>query len=102
MDVVGKYGKAIIYNDDVEQEAISQVYALMNDKMIEGSTVRIMSDIHAGAGCVIGYTATLTDKVVPNLVGVDISCGLLGFNLGHKKDIKLKFDKLDKFIRKNI
>ena len=76
MEVVGKYGKAVIYNDTVEQEAISQIINLLNQPMAENSHVRVMPDIHAGAGCVIGYTAKLTDYVVPNLIGVDIGCSV--------------------------
>lgn len=98
----GKYESAVIYTDEVEQEALSQIYNLLNQEFSKNSHVRIMSDVHAGAGCVIGYTAKITNQIVPNLIGVDINCGLLGFNLGHKKDLKLKFDKLDNFIRNNI
>ena len=102
MELKGDYGKAIIYTEDIENEAVQQIITLLNQPMAEGADVRIMPDVHAGSGCVIGYTAKLTDKVVPNLIGVDINCGLLGFNLGHKKNLKLKFDKLDNFIRENI
>ena len=76
MEVVGKYGKAVVYNDTVEQEAISQIINLLNQPMAENAHVRVMPDIHAGAGCVIGYTAKLTDYVVPNLIGVDIGCSV--------------------------
>lgn len=102
MEVNGKYSKAVIYNDNVEQEAISQVVNLLNQPMSENANVRIMSDVHAGAGCVIGYTAKLTDKIVPNLIGVDIGCGVTAYRLGNKKDIKAKFEKLDSFIRNKI
>ena len=79
MELNGKYGTAIVYTDDIEQEAISQIINLLNQPMANEANIRIMPDCHAGAGCVIGYTAKLTDKIVPNLIGVDINCGLLGF-----------------------
>ena len=100
MKIKGKYAEAIIYNDEVEQEAISQIFNLLNQEFSKDSHVRIMPDVHAGAGCVIGYTAKLKDKIVPNLIGVDGSCGLLGYNLG--KNLDYQFDRLDEFIKKNI
>jgi RNA-splicing ligase RtcB len=102
MEVKGKYGSAIIYTDEVENEAISQIINLLNQPMAEDAHVRIMPDCHAGAGCVIGYTAKLTGKIVPNLIGVDIGCGVLAYKLGKRSEIGEKFDKLDKFIRTNI
>ncbi len=70
-----------------------------NQEIFKDSRIRIMPDVHAGKGCVIGYTANLTDKIVPNLIGLDIGCGILVTCLG-KMDIS--FDKLDKFIRRSI
>jgi len=102
MELKGKYGKAIVYNNNVEQEAISQVINLLNQPMAENANIRIMPDVHAGAGCVIGYTAKITNQIVPNLIGVDIGCGVTAYKLGNKKDIKSKFDKLDKYIREKI
>ena len=71
----------------------------MNHVSSENSKISIMPDVHAGKGCVIGYTSTLSSKTIPNLIGVDIGCGVLGFNLGA---IKPNFEDLDKFIRTNI
>jgi len=99
MELQGKYGKAIVHTDEIESEAISQIIQLLNQPMSQGAHVRIMPDVHSGAGCVIGYTARLTDKIVPNLIGVDIGCGVIAWKLGK---ITQKFDKLDKFIREFI
>lgn len=99
MELQGKYGKAIVHTEEIESEAISQIISLLNQPMSDGAHVRIMPDVHSGAGCVIGYTARLTDRIVPNLIGVDIGCGVISWKLGK---IPQKFDKLDKFIRKNI
>lgn len=75
IELRGKYGEAKVFTDVVDQESISQVISLLNQPYIEGSRVRMMPDIHAGAGCTIGTTITITDKICPNLVGVDIGCG---------------------------
>lgn len=74
IEIVGKYNVAKVYTDNIEQAAYAQVLNLMNQKFAEGSTFAIMPDCHAGAGCVIGLTMKIVDKVVPNLVGVDIGC----------------------------
>lgn len=100
MEIKGKYSEAIVFNDEVEQTAISQIYSFVNCKAFEGSKIRIMSDVHAGAGSVIGFTSTFTDKIVPNVVGVDICCGVASVKIG--KAPGLQFEHLDKFIRQNI
>lgn len=100
MNLTGKYGTAVVYTDEVEQTATSQIINLMNQPMAKGANVRIMPDVHAGAGCVIGFTSKLTDKIVPNLIGVDIGCGVTTYLLGHKKD--MNFEALDNFIKKNV
>lgn len=99
MEVQGKFGTAIVYTDDIEEMAISQITTLLDQPMAENAHVRIMPDVHAGAGCVIGYTAKLTGKVVPNLIGVDIGCGVTAWNLGLRAEIGDNFEKLDAIIR---
>lgn len=98
MVLSGKYGSAIVYNDYVEETAVSQIINLLNQPMSKDANVRIMSDVHAGAGCVIGYTAYLTDKVVPNLIGVDIGCGVLAIKLKERPNL----DELENLISKNV
>ena len=102
MELKGKYGTATVHTDLIESSAISQIITLLNQPMADGAHVRIMPDVHAGAGCVIGYTARVTGKIVPNLIGVDIGCGVVSYKLGNTAFIGEKFDKLDKFIRNNI
>jgi tRNA-splicing ligase RtcB len=75
-EVKGFYNTAIVYADNVDAKAIAQIEDLCNQEFTTGSKIRIMSDVHSGAGCTIGTTMTITDTVVPNLVGVDIGCGL--------------------------
>lgn len=72
----GKYNSAKIFTDVIESSAEGQIQKLLDLSFISGSQIRIMPDIHAGAGCTIGTTMTITDKVIPNLVGVDIGCGM--------------------------
>jgi len=102
IELRGQYGRAKVFNDAIEETAVGQIIQLLSQPMAKDAHVRIMSDVHAGAGCVIGYTAKLTDKVVPNLIGVDIACGVTSWKLGKRHEFKLKFDELDKFIRNKI
>lgn len=83
----GKYTEAHVFTDELEDLAHTQIRDVCNHPAFEGSRVRIMPDVHAGAGCVIGFTAELkTDKVIPNLIGVDIGCGVLTSRLSGLPD----------------
>ena len=88
-----------IFTKDIEEVAIEQINLLLEQESFKDCKVRIMPDVHAGKGCVIGFTADLGDKVIPNIVGVDIGCGMLCVNLGHDE---LNLEKLDKVINENI
>lgn len=78
IELNGKYTNAKIFTDNVESEAIGQILGLCNHPAFEGAKIRVMPDVHAGAGCTIGTTVVLDKKmVVPNIVGVDIGCGIL-------------------------
>ena len=92
IEIKGKVNTALCYAKVVEDEAIEQIRRMCDYPMTEGSKIRIMPDVHAGKGCTIGTTMTITDKAVPNVVGVDIGCGMYTVNLG-KQPIDLeKFD----------
>ena len=88
-----------IFTENIEPEALNQIYTLVKQPAFANCKVRIMPDVHAGAGCVIGFTADLGDKVIPNIVGVDIGCGMLTVELGN---IEIDFTALDSAIRKCI
>lgn len=88
-----------IFTDDIEQEAINQINELLDQEAFKDSKIRIMPDVHAGKGCVIGFTGNLGDKVIPNIVGVDIGCGMLCVELGN---IDLNLERLDKIIREYV
>ena len=90
--ITGKVNSAICYAKVVEEEALDQIKRMCDSTMSEGSKIRVMPDVHSGKGCTIGTTMTITDKVVPNVVGVDIGCGMLTVNLGK---IDIDFKKLD-------
>lgn len=98
-EVTGKYASAIIYTDMVDQTSVGQVIELCNQEFVQGQRIRLMPDIHAGAGCTIGTTMTIGDKIVPNLVGVDIGCGMAVAVL---KETHIELQKLDKIIRQYI
>lgn len=90
-----------IFTSNIEQETINQINTLLDQPAFQDCKVRIMPDVHAGAGCVIGFTADLGDKVIPNIVGVDIGCGMLTVKL-HLNGTEIDFEKLDKVIRKKV
>ena len=92
IEIKGKINTALCFAKVVEEEAIEQIRRMCDYPMTEGSKIRIMPDVHAGKGCTIGTTMTITDKVVPNVVGVDIGCGMYTVNLGKQK---INLEKLD-------
>lgn len=97
--LTGKYTDAIIYASIVDDGTLEQTKALINQPFMKASKVRIMPDCHVGKGVSIGTTLTITDKIVPNLVGVDIGCGILCVKL---KDTYINLEKLDTFIHEHI
>lgn len=98
----GKYGTAKIFTDNTDDETISQLINLLNQEFTQDLKIRIMPDTHAGKGCVIGTTMTINDKIVPNLVGVDIGCGMKVVKLAGIKKEKLDLNKLDEVIRSHV
>lgn len=99
IELHGKYAVAKVFTDIVDEASISQVINLLNQPYIESCVVRMMPDIHAGAGCTIGTTMTINDKICPNLVGVDIGCGMETVRI---KENFIEPAKLDKVIRADI
>ena len=92
LEIKGKVNTALCYAKVVEDEAIDQIRRMCDYAITEGSKIRIMPDVHAGKGCTIGTTMTITDKAVPNVVGVDIGCGMYTVNLGK---VDIDFEKVD-------
>ena len=99
IELKGKYGSAYVYTDVVDEASVSQVISLLNQPYAENAHLRMMPDIHAGMGCTIGTTMRVSDKICPNLVGVDIGCGMETVKLREKH---IELQKLDKLIRQNI
>lgn len=97
--VKGTFNEAKIFTDNVEQGAIGQIIELCNQEFVKDSKIRIMPDTHAGKGCTIGTTMTIQSKIVPNLVGVDIGCGMETIRVSQKD---IDFQKLDDVIRKHV
>jgi len=91
--------ETIIYAETIEYEAYEQIKKLIDFEAYQNSKIRIMPDVHAGKGCTVGTTIKITDKVTPNLVGVDIGCGMLTIKL---KDKFINFQKVDEIINKYI
>lgn len=100
-ELAGKYNKAVVYTDELESGAIGQIITLLNQPESAESTIRIMPDAHQGAGSTIGTTMTIKDTVVPNLVGVDIGCGLSVAIVAIRPE-DVSFDQVDAAIRRFI
>lgn len=99
IEITGAYSTAKVFTDIMEESAAIQIETLCNQPFTQNSKIRIMPDVHAGAGCVIGFTANLGEMVIPNIVGVDIGCGMLTVDMG--KDT-FPFAQLDAAIRQHV
>ncbi len=102
LEIKGIYADAVVLSDEIDKLAKAQIQQLADHPISKNAHIRIMPDVHAGLGCVIGYTAKLTDIVIPNLIGVDIGCGVLAFDFDGL-DLKVKdFETIDRIIRNSI
>ena len=100
MELDTKYGKIKIFTKNIEEAAYSQIVKMSNSRLGENAHIRIMPDVHKGRGCTIGTTMLITDKICPNLIGVDIGCGV---NIVFvKENLAGKVEALDEIIRKYI
>ena len=99
IEIKGRYNTATCYCDEIEEAARQQIQDLCDQRVFAGSRIRIMPDVHAGKACTIGTTMTIEDKAVPNLVGVDIGCGMETVLLEEKR---IDFDRLDRVIREQV
>lgn len=97
--IEGKYNNAICYCGELEKAAAGQIKAVCDQEVFADSKIRIMPDVHAGMGCTIGTTMTISNKVVPGMVGVDIGCGMETIRI---KEKDIDFNKLDSLIRSEI
>ena len=97
--IEGKFNTAKVFTDNIDENCTNQIKGILDLEIFKDSQIRIMPDCHAGAGCVIGFTANLGDKIIPNIVGVDIGCGMLTIELGK---IDIDYNKLDQLIRKYV
>lgn len=98
LEIKGKVNTAICYAKVIEEEAIEQIQRMCDYEFTQDSKIRIMPDVHAGKGCTIGTTMTVRDKAVPNIVGVDIGCGMYTVNLGKESIDLQKLDEAAHFV----
>ena len=98
-EIKGKINTAVCYASVVESAAVEQIRRMCNYEITAGSKIRIMPDVHAGKGCTVGTTMTVTDKVVPNIVGTDIGCGMYTVNIGQ---IRVDFAEIDRVARNGL
>ena len=99
IELTGKFNSAKVFTDIIDQASVAQIIELCSQEFTIGEKIRMMPDVHAGMGCVIGTTMTITDKIVPNLVGVDIGCGMETIKI---KEKHIELMQLDKLIYSNI
>lgn len=99
IEVKGTFAAAKVFAKTVEQSALDQIELLCSQEFTKGAKIRIMPDVHTGAGCTIGFTANLGEMVIPNIVGVDIGCGMLCVKLGK---VDIDFNKFDEIVRKYV
>ena len=99
IEIVGQYNTAICYTGELEEAAAGQIKAVCDQSAFADCKIRIMPDVHAGMGCTIGTTMTITDKIVPGMVGVDIGCGMETVRIAEKD---IDFAKLDALIHTKI
>lgn len=99
IELNGKYNSAKVFTDVIDNASIAQIIELCSQEFTIGQKIRMMPDVHAGMGCVIGTTMTITDKIVPNLVGVDIGCGMETVRI---KERNIELMQLDKLIYSKI
>lgn len=92
--IIGKYSTATVYTNLIEESAETQIKLLCDQPFVKDCRISIMPDVHAGSGCVIGFTANLGELVIPNLIGVDIGCGMLVASLGKADLDKAKLDRV--------
>lgn len=102
IEIKGQYTTAVAYANVIENEAIEQIRRMCNSPLTHGCTVRIMPDVHAGTGCTIGTTMTLNGRVCPNIVGVDIGCGMYTVKLAEKNINLASVDAAAHFIPSGI
>ena len=99
IEIVGQYNTAICYTGELEEAAAGQIKAVCDQSAFADCKIRIMPDVHAGMGCTIGTTMTITDKIVPGMVGVDIGCGMETVRIAEKE---IDFARLDEIVHKYI
>ena len=104
LEITGKYNTAKVFTNSLDESSLCQIETLCSQPFVKGCKIRLMPDVHAGAGCTIGTTMTITDKIVPNMVGVDIGCGMETVMIRADTPASGDFDPahLDKIIHKNI
>jgi RNA-splicing ligase RtcB len=104
IEIHGKYNIAKVFTDELDTLSREQIENLCNQSFVAGSKIRLMPDVHAGAGCTIGTTMTIADKIVPNLVGVDIGCGMETIVINNNTKELKDFDpaRLDEIIHSEI
>lgn len=99
MEIQGKYNTAKIHTDNIDEASLSQVYNMLNNPCFADTNIAIMPDVHMGRGSVVGFTMTFNKFINPNVIGVDIGCGIVAYKIGQTQ---VDLEKFDSFIHANI
>jgi RNA-splicing ligase RtcB len=99
MKIQGKYNSAEIFTENVDSDTLAQIYNLLNNPSIANSKIAIMPDVHMGKGAVVGFTMTFNNYIIPNIIGVDIGCGIEAYKIGK---VEVDLDRFDMFVKENI
>ena len=104
IEIAGKHNTAKVFTDSLDDKSREQIERLCDQAFTKGSLIRLMPDVHAGVGCTIGTTMTIRDKIVPNLVGIDIGCGMETLVIGGESQASRDFDpaRLDALVYRQI
>jgi RNA-splicing ligase RtcB len=98
----GEHAACKVFTDRLDPHTVQQIYGFLNSPAFEGSPIRIMPDVHAGKGAVIGFTSPLNDKVIPNVIGVDIGCGVTAVPLTGVSKGEVDFQSFDDHLREHV
>lgn len=99
MEIIGRYNSVEVFTDQVDNEALRQIYNLLNNPGFADSKIAIMPDVHVGKGSVVGFTMTFNKYIIPSVIGVDIGCGIDAYKIG---DVDIDLQQFDEFIKTNI
>jgi len=102
LEYQGKHASCKVFTDSVDGNVVQQIYGFLNSPVFSGCAIRVMPDVHAGKGAVVGFTSPMGDTVIPNVIGVDIGCGVAAVPLTGVSKGEVNFKAFDKYLRTSV